>query len=93
MRNRAEHVYHQFVIRTQARDDFKAYLERCGIQVGIHYPIPPHLAECYQWLGHIEGDYSVTETYAKEVLSLPIFNGMTNEEINYVIEVCNDYRK
>ena len=87
----AEHVYHQFVIRTERRDEFKNYLERNGIKTVIHYPIPPHLAECYSRLGYKRGDFPITEKYADEVLSLPMFNGMTDEEINFVIEVCNGY--
>ncbi len=87
----SEHVYHQFVIRTEKRDEFKRYLEDNGIKTVIHYPIPPHLAECYKRLGYQRGDFQITEKYSDEVLSLPMFNGMTDEEINFVIEVCNGY--
>ena len=87
----AEHVYHQFVIRTERRDEFKNYLANKGIKTVIHYPIPPHLAECYKRLGYKRGDFPITEKFADEVLSLPMFNGMTDEEINFVIEVCNEY--
>ena len=87
----SEHVYHQFVIRTKRRDEFKQYLEDNGIKTVIHYPIPPHLAECYDRLGYKRGDFPITEKYSDEVLSLPMFNGMTDEEINFVIEVCNGY--
>lgn len=91
IRDGAEHVFHQFVIRTERRDDFKAYLESRGIKTVIHYPIPPHLSECYRQLGYVRGDFPITERYADEVLSLPLFNGMTDEEIDFVIEVCNGY--
>ena len=91
LRAGSEHVYHQFVIRTEKRDEFKKYLEENGIKTVIHYPIPPHLAECYERLGYKRGDFPITEKYADEVLSLPMFNGMTDEEINFVIEVCNEY--
>lgn len=87
----ADHVYHQFVVRTEKRDEFKNYLEDNGIKTVIHYPIPPHLAECYSRLGYKRGDFPITEKFADEVLSLPMFNGMTDEEINFVIEVCNGY--
>ena len=92
LREGAEHVYHQFVIRTEKRDEFKNYLESNGIKTVIHYPIPPHLSECYACLGHKRGDFPITEKFADEVLSLPMFNGMTAEEINFVIEVCNNYK-
>ena len=91
LRTGAEHVWHQFVVRTKKRDAFRQYLAGQGIQTVIHYPIPPHLAECYQGLGHRRGDFPRTEQYADEVLSLPMFNGMTQEEIAYVIEACNGY--
>lgn len=87
----AEHVFHQFVIRTTKRDDFQSYLERNGIKTVIHYPIPPHLSECYRRLGFKRGDFPLTEQYADEVLSLPIFNGMTDAEIDFVTGVCNEY--
>ena len=90
-REGAEHVWHQFVIRTQDRDGLQRFLEGNGILTVIHYPIPPHLAECYQGLGYKEGDFPIAEKYAKEVLSLPIFNGMREEEIQYVIDVLNSY--
>lgn len=85
------HVYHQYVIRTKHRDDFQRYLAAHGVKTVIHYPIPPHLADCYRYLGHGAGDFPITEQYADEVLSLPIFNGMTDDEIEYVIAICNAY--
>lgn len=87
----SDHVYHQFVVRTENRDEFKNYLEHSGIKTVIHYPIPPHLAECYKRLGYKRGDFPITEKYSDEVLSLPMFNSMTDEEINFVIDVCNGY--
>lgn len=91
LRAGSEHVYHQFVVCTERRDEFEKYLEDSGIKTVIHYPIPPHLAECYGRLGYKRGDFPIAEKYADEVLSLPMFNGMTDEEINFVIEVCNGY--
>lgn len=87
------HVYHQYVIRTKHRDDFQRYLMAHGVKTVIHYPIPPHLADCYRYLGYGAGDFPITEQYADEVLSLPMFNGMTDEEIEYVIAICNAYSK
>lgn len=91
IREGAEHVYHQFVVMTEKRDEFKQYLHDNGIETVIHYPVPPHLAECYQYLGCKRGDLPVAEQYADKVLSLPMFNGMSEEEIQYVIEVCNRF--
>ena len=72
--------------------DSKKYLSERGIETVIHYPIPPHRAECYAGLGYGRGSFPLTERYADEVLSLPMFNGMRADEIAYVIETVNAYR-
>lgn len=87
----ATHVYHQFVIRSKERDALIDYLNEKEIGTIIHYPIPPHLAEAYAYLGFEEGDFPMTETLAKEVLSIPMYNGMTEEEQAYVIEALNAF--
>jgi len=87
------HVYHQFVIRCDRRDELHDFLEKNGIQTQIHYPIPPHLAECYKWQGYKVGSFPITEKYANTVLSLPLYGGMTKEEQDYVIEVLNKFGK
>lgn len=68
------------------------YLKEKGIGTIIHYPIPPHLSQAYACLGHKKGDFPVAERYADEVLSLPMYNGMTEEEQGYVIEAINAFR-
>lgn len=85
------HIWHQFVIRSADRDKLIEYLEDNNIGVLIHYPIPPHLSEAYRYLGVKEGSLPITEEYAKTVLSLPLYNGMTEEEQGYVIEKINDF--
>ena len=87
----AEHVWHQFVVRVAEREKFQKYLEENGIKTIVHYPIPPHLAECYKKLGFKRGDFPITEKFSDEVLSLPMFNSMTDEEINFVIETLNKF--
>ena len=89
VRDGAESIYHQYVIRCTGRDALQKTLEQSGIQTQIHYPIPPHLAKCYVYLGHRKGEYPITEAYADEVLSLPIYTGMTFAEQDYVIEQIN----
>ena len=89
LQNGAESIYHQYVIRCIERDALQKALEQNGIQTQIHYPIPPHLAKCYAYLGHRRGEYPITEGYADEVLSLPIYTGMTFAEQDYVIEQIN----
>lgn len=85
------HVYHQFVIRCKQRDELQKFLLENGIQTQIHYPIPPHLAECYKWQGYKVGDFPITEEYANTVMSLPLYCGMTEEEQDYLIEVLNKF--
>lgn len=84
-------VWHQYVIRCKERDRLQEYLKENQIQTLIHYPIPPHLSEAYKYLGYGEGSYTITEQYAREVLSLPLYIGMKREEQDYVIEKINEF--
>ena len=84
-------VWHQYVVRIKTRNALKEHLQKNEIGTIIHYPIPPHLSEAYKNLGYHAGDLPVTEQYADEVLSLPMYNGMTEEEQDYVIETINGY--
>jgi dTDP-4-amino-4,6-dideoxygalactose transaminase len=92
VRKNATTVWHLFVIQTEDRNRLQAFLASKGIGTVIHYPIPPHLSEAYQYLGFTEGDFPITEGYANKILSLPLYNGMTDEEIHYVIDMINEYR-
>lgn len=92
IRNKATTVWHQFVIHCRERDRLINYLEKNGIGTIIHYPIPPHLSEAYKYLGYNKGSFPITEKYADEVLSIPLYNGMSMEEQNYVIKVINDFK-
>lgn len=87
----AESVWHQFVVRCKNRDELIKYLDSKGIGTIIHYPIPPHLSEAYCYLNMTVGDLPITEQYAREVLSLPMYIGMTEDEQNYVISILNDF--
>lgn len=84
-------VWHQYVIRTGEREKLIQYLDRRDIGTIIHYPIPPHLSEAYTYLGHKRGEYPITEEYADTVLSIPMYNGMTDEEQDIVIEALNSF--
>ena len=85
-------VWHQYVITCNERDRLIEYLRGKDIGTIIHYPIPPHLQECYQNLGYKEGDFPITEKLANTVLSIPMYNGMTDEEQSYVIEAINAFK-
>lgn len=85
------HVWHLFVVRSESRATFIDYLEQNGIHPLIHYPIPPHLSDAYKHLGFNIGKYPIAEMFADQVVSLPLFNGMKDEEITHVINVLNQY--
>lgn len=87
----ANSTWHQFVVRTKYRAQLIELLEKNEIGYLIHYPVPPHLSEAYGYLGYKEGDFPIAEKAAKEVLSLPIYNGMTQEEQQYVIDAVNSF--
>lgn len=89
--NGVNHVYHQFVIRCKERDKLQKYLLDNGVQTQIHYPIPPHLAECYKWQGYKVGSFPITEEYANTVMSLPLYTGMTRDEQDYLIDLLNKF--
>jgi len=90
-RDGATHVWHQYVVRTKERDALIAHLEQSSIGSIIHYPIPPHLAEAYEYLGYKKGAFVITEEYADTVLSIPMYNGMTEDEQQRVIECVNAF--
>jgi len=93
--NGSTHVYHQYVVRVatkQMRQQLQHHLDSRGIDTLIHYPIPPHLATCYKCLGHTRGDFPITEDMADTILSVPIFNGMSNQQISRVIDAINEFR-
>lgn len=83
--------WHQYVVRCKDRDLLKHYLADRGIGSLIHYPIPPHLSEAYSYLGYKQGDFPIAERLASEVLSLPMYNGMTREEQDKVISILNSF--
>lgn len=86
----AEGVYHLFVIRAPNRDAVQKALKEKGIQTGIHYPIPMHLQEAVNSYGWQNGDFPVSENLAEEILSLPMFPELTEEQIQEVCESLID---
>ena len=81
----AESVFHLYVIRSKKRDELKEYLKSKGVATNIHYPKPAHMQEAYNDLGYVEGDFPVSEIFAKEILSLPIYPGLKDEQVE---EIC-----
>lgn len=87
----AEPVWHLFAVRTEKRDELAQYLADKGIGTNKHYPIPMHLQDCYADLGIKEGSLPIAEEISATELSLPMYYGMTDEEINYVIDAINAF--
>ncbi|WP_241158251.1 DegT/DnrJ/EryC1/StrS aminotransferase family protein [Adlercreutzia sp. ZJ138] len=89
----ADSSWHQYVIHVRGgkRDALKEFLAQRGVGTIIHYPIPPHLSEAYRYLGFGSGSFPIAERAAGEVLSLPMYNGMTAEEQSWVIESVNAF--
>ena len=85
------HVFHLFVIRTSKRDQLLKYLMQNQIGVIIHYPIPIHLQEAYTQMGWRRGLFPLAEKAADEILSLPIFPTMSDRQVDYVIEVIQQF--
>ena len=89
--NGSSSAYHLFVIKCSKRDELQIRLKENGIGTLIHYPIPPHLQKCYEYLDHGEGDFPVTEDLAKTILSLPLFIGMSDDEISFVCQRIKEF--
>ena len=86
-----DHVYHLFPVLVDDREAFLAYLKENGISTQVHYPIPPYVAECYAEWGYQWEDFPYAARYARQEVSLPIYAGLPDEELRYVIDVINRY--
>ncbi|MCX6122158.1 MAG: DegT/DnrJ/EryC1/StrS family aminotransferase [Ignavibacteriales bacterium] len=80
-----------YMVRFEKRDELVKYLNELGIEVKIHYPIPLHLQKAAKPLGYKEGDFPVSEAYAKEVLTIPAHQFITPEQIEYILEHIRDF--
>ena len=87
------HIFHQYEIRVKNRDALRNYLKENGIDTGVHYPVPCHLQPAFEYLGYKEGDFPVAEKAAKELLSLPIYPELRNDEVEYVCETIRKFYK
>lgn len=87
----AKHVFHQYVIRAQRRDELRQFLAERKIGSEVYYPLPLHLQPAFAYLGLKAGDLPVSEQAAKEVLALPMFPELTEPEITWVVESIADF--
>lgn len=86
------HVYNQFTIRVKDRDGLREHLQSQGIPTEIYYPKPLHLQKAFAYLGHNPGDFAVSETASREVLSLPIYPELTEEQQRSVVAEIGGYK-
>ena len=87
----AKHIYHLFVIRTPHRDALQNHLKELGIFTGIHYPIPIHAQKAFAYLGYQTGDFPVTEKAVNEILSLPMYAELTDDEITRITTTIKSF--
>jgi dTDP-4-amino-4,6-dideoxygalactose transaminase len=85
------HIYNQYTIAVKNRDELRNYLKEKQIGHDTYYPIPLHLQECYRFLGYKKGDLPVSEKKAEEVVSIPIYPELTEEEQEYVISTIKEF--
>ena len=85
------HVYNQFTVKAHDRDALRAYLAERGIESGVYYPVPLHLQPCFRDLGYGPGDFPVAEALCAQVLSLPVFPELSEEQVDAVIETVRGF--
>ena len=87
----AQHVFHQYVIRAERRDGLRQFLAERKIGTEVYYPVPLHLQKCFVHLGYEEGDFPVAEQAARDVIALPIFPELTQDEQKWVVESIAEF--
>jgi dTDP-4-amino-4,6-dideoxygalactose transaminase len=85
------HVFHQYCIQVEKRDELAAYLKDKGIATAIYYPLPLHLQECFQELGYKKGDLPISERISKHILALPIDPELNPNQINYIVSCIRTF--
>ena len=84
-------VWHVYGLRCKERDALEKHLNDHGISTNKHYPIPIHMQECYKELGYAEGDFPIAEEISRTELSIPMYYGMSDDEIKYVVDCINSF--
>lgn len=87
------HIYNQYVIRVENRDELRKHLTENEIGSEIYYPVPFHLQECFSYLGYKKGQFPVSEICANDSVALPIYPELTNEQIEFTVKTVSDFIK
>ena len=85
------HIFNQYVIRTSRRDQLKVALQQKGVGTEVYYPVPMHLQECFEYLGHKAGAFPESERAANETLALPVYPELTDVSARYVVECIREF--
>jgi dTDP-4-amino-4,6-dideoxygalactose transaminase len=88
----SRHVYHNYVIRATKRDQLIQFLQKNNICCKIHYPVPLHLQKAYQYLQYEKGNYPMAEKFSEEIISLPMFPELNEQQIDYVVENIKNWK-
>jgi dTDP-4-amino-4,6-dideoxygalactose transaminase len=86
-----EHIFHQYTLRVERRDELQAHLKSRGIGTAIYYPVPLHLQPCFSHLGYRPGRLPESEQTAAEVISLPVYPELTRSQLDYVIDTIRGF--
>ena len=87
-----DHVYHLFIVRTKERDALREHLDSLGVSSAVHYPFPIHRTEAYADLGLPEGSLPVAERLAEEILTLPLFPTMSDQDVQRIVDAVRSFR-
>lgn len=85
------HIYNQYIIRVEKRDELREYLTKNEIGTEIYYPVPFHLQECFKYLNYKKGDFPISEFSANTSLAIPIYPELSDEQINYVVQTIKEF--
>ena len=87
----SRHIFNQYTLRAPDRDGLVAHLKEKGVGCSVYYPVPMHMQECFRYLGYKEGDFPESEKAAKEVISLPIYPELTQEQLEEVVSAVAEF--
>ncbi len=89
--DRSSHIFHQYVIRLEERDNLQSFLKEKGIQTGIYYPVPLHMQECFRYLGYGKGSFPVSENASMTSLALPVYPELKKIEKEYIVKAIKEF--